>query len=136
MIDFLIWYVISHSDLSTSREGEKERLLILTKSISRPALRDRLVFEYQKYTSTGAFSKAFVENFNFYWPYPDRDIFVYDPANDGYEISPMFLRHAYEIRNWTMKPAFFKQFPEMQHDIPLFPGSSDGDVSGGDTWAI
>ncbi|KAK6373680.1 hypothetical protein LTS17_008173 [Exophiala oligosperma] len=101
-----------------------------------PALRDRLVFEYQKYTSTGAFSKAFVENFNFYWPYPDRDIFVYDPANDGYEISPMFLRHAYEIRNWTMKPAFFKQFPEMQHDIPLFPGSSDGDVSGGDTWAI
>lgn len=92
------------------------------------------MFEYKKYTSTGIFSKAFVENFNFYWPYPDRDIFIYDPASDGYEISPMFLRHIYDIKNWTMKPDFFKQFPEMQHDIPVFT-EPDDNVSG-ESWGI
>ncbi|KIW12640.1 hypothetical protein PV08_09918 [Exophiala spinifera] len=101
-----------------------------------PALRDRLVFEYKKYTSTGIFSKAFVENFNFYWPYPARDIFIYDPATDGYDVSPMFLRHVYDLKNWTMKPAFFKQFPEMENDIPVFTEPSDDDEVSGESWTI
>lgn len=87
---------------------------------SRPGLRDRLVFEHKKYTSTGAFSAAFVDSFNFYWPYSDRDIFAYDPVHNRYEVSKIFLDYAYNFKNWTMKPDFFKKFPEMQHDIAAF----------------
>ena len=95
MIDFLIW----------------------------PGLRDRLVFEHKKYTSTGNFSAAFVENFNFYWPFSDRDIFAFNPQNNRYEVSKVFLEYAYNFKNWTMKPGFFKKFPEMQHDIAAFEES-------------
>ncbi|OCT44281.1 hypothetical protein CLCR_05796 [Cladophialophora carrionii] len=89
-----------------------------------PGLRDRLVFEYQKYTSTGDFSAAFVENFNFHWPYPDRDIFAYNQVQNRYEVSKTFLEYAYNFKNWTMRPGFFKKFPEMQHDIAAFDPSS------------
>lgn len=75
------------------------------------------MFEYQKYTATGAFSAAFVEYFNFHWPYADRDIFAYDPQHNRYEVSKIFLEYAYNFKNWTMRPGFFKKFPEMQHDI-------------------
>ncbi|KIW81723.1 hypothetical protein Z517_04749 [Fonsecaea pedrosoi CBS 271.37] len=90
-----------------------------------PGLRDRLVFEHKKYTSTGDFSAAFVENFNFYWPYSDRDIFAYNPMQNRYEVSKIFLEYAYNFKNWTMKPGFFKKFPEMQHDIAAFEGTMD-----------
>ncbi|KIW34561.1 uncharacterized protein PV07_01338 [Cladophialophora immunda] len=90
-----------------------------------PGLRDRLVFEHKKYTSTGDFSAAFVENFNFYWPYSDRDIFAYNPVQNRYEVSKIFLEYAYNFKNWTMKPGFFKKFPEMQHDIAAFEGTMD-----------
>lgn len=83
----------------------------------RPSLRDRLVFEHKKYTSTGDFSAAFVANFDFYWPYSDREIFAYNPVQNRYEVSKIFLEYAYNFKNWTMKPDFFKKFPEMQHDI-------------------
>ncbi|OAL29656.1 hypothetical protein AYO22_02070 [Fonsecaea multimorphosa] len=92
---------------------------------TRPGLRDRLVFEHKKYTSTGDFSAAFVENFNFYWPYSDRDIFAYNPVQNRYEVSKIFLEYAYNFKNWTMKPSFFKKFPEMQHDIAAFEGTMD-----------
>jgi len=82
-----------------------------------PGLRDRLVFEHKKYTSTGAFSAAFVENFNFHWPYSDQEMFAYSPVHNRYEVSKIFLDYAYNFKNWTMKPGFFKKFPEMQHDI-------------------
>ncbi|KAK5046131.1 hypothetical protein LTR84_008588 [Exophiala bonariae] len=85
-----------------------------------PGLRDRLVFEHKKYTSTGTFSAAFVEYFNFYWPFSDRDIFAFNPQNNRYEVSRVFLEYAYDFKNWTMKPGFFKKFPEMQHDIAAF----------------
>ncbi|OAP65064.1 hypothetical protein AYL99_01036 [Fonsecaea erecta] len=90
-----------------------------------PGLRDRLVFEHKKYTSTGDFSAAFVENFNFHWPYSDRDIFAYNPVQNRYEVSKIFLEYAYNFKNWTMRPGFFKKFPEMQHDIAAFEGTMD-----------
>ncbi|KAK5447908.1 hypothetical protein LTS15_009407 [Exophiala xenobiotica] len=95
-----------------------------------PGLRDRLVFEHKKYTATGALSAAFVKNFNFYWPYSDRDIFGHNPATDRYEVSKVFLEYVYSFKNWTMRPGFFQQFPEMQDDIamfeepPNFPGAA------------
>ena len=83
-----------------------------------PGMRDRLVFEHVKYTSTGDFSAAFVKNFNFNWPYTDEKMYTFNPMIQQYEVSKLFLEHAYDFKNWTMKPEFFKLFPEMQHDVP------------------
>ena len=85
-----------------------------------PGLRDRLVFEHEKYNTTGDFSAAFVNNFNFYWPYTEREIFSFNEAMNTYEVSKVFLEYAYDFKNWTMRSEFFKKFPEMQHDIPEF----------------
>lgn len=64
----------------------------------RPGLRDRLVFEYKKYTSTGDFSAAFVENFHFHWPFSERDIFAFNPVSQKYEVSKVFLEYAYNFK--------------------------------------
>ena len=85
-----------------------------------PGMRDRLVFEHEKYTRTGDFSAAFVNNFNFHWPYTEREIYTFNPMSQAYEVSKFFLEYAYDFRNWTMKSDFFKKFPEMQHDVPSF----------------
>ncbi len=85
-------------------------------------MRDRLVFEHEKYTRTGEFSAAFVNNFNFHWPYTEREIYTFNPMSQQYEVSKVFLEAAYDFKNWTMKPDFFKKFPEMQHDVPAFGG--------------
>lgn len=84
-----------------------------------PGLRDRLVFEHDKYTRTGDFSAAFVGNFNFDWPFGDEQIMSIDDQGRCH-VSKTFLDYAYDFRNWTMRPEFFKQFPEMKHDIPEF----------------
>jgi hypothetical protein len=68
---------------------------------SRPGLRDRLVFEHRKYTATGDLSAAFVNNFNFHWPYSDQEIFAYNPAQNRYEISRLFLEYAYNFKVLT-----------------------------------
>jgi hypothetical protein len=88
-----------------------------------PGMRDRLVFEHEKYTGTGDFSAAFVNNFNFYWPYTEREIYTFNPQSQRYEVSNVFLQYAYDFKNWTMRPEFFKKFPEMQHDVPMLGGA-------------
>lgn len=83
-----------------------------------PGMRDRLVFEHEKYTRTGDFSAAFVNNFNFNWPYTEREIYTFNTQAQRYEVSNVFLQYAYDFKNWTMRPEFFKKFPEMEHDVP------------------
>jgi hypothetical protein len=39
-------------------------------------------------------------------------------------VSKIFLEYAYNFKNWTMRPGFFKKFPEMQHDIAACEASS------------
>ncbi|KAK6387583.1 hypothetical protein LTS17_000852 [Exophiala oligosperma] len=89
-----------------------------------PGMRDRMVFEHEKYSASGLFSAAYVENFSFFWPYSDKEIFVYDPFRDRHEFSPVFLQHVYNYENWTMKPGFFERCPEMRYDVPVFQRSS------------
>lgn len=85
-----------------------------------PGLRDRLVFEHQKYERDAQFNADFVRYYNFYWPYSDEQIFTFDPLQGRYEVSKLFQEYAFDLKNWTMRPGFFKRFPEMQHDIPMF----------------
>ncbi|KEF55710.1 uncharacterized protein A1O9_08460 [Exophiala aquamarina CBS 119918] len=89
-----------------------------------PGMRDRLVFEHEKYTASGLFSAAYVENFSFFWPYPDEEIFHYDPLQDQFEFSPVFLHYVYNYKNWTMKAGFFETCPEMKYDVPAFENSA------------
>ncbi|KAJ9612558.1 hypothetical protein H2200_004155 [Cladophialophora chaetospira] len=86
----------------------------------RPGMRDRLVFEHEKYNATGVFSAAYVDNFTFFWPYSDSDIFRYDPLLDRYELCPLFLQYVYNYKNWKMKAGFFERCPEMRYDVPAF----------------
>lgn len=96
-------------------------------------MRDRLVFEHEKYTTSGLFSAAYVDNFSFFWPYSDEDIFRYDPLQDQFEFSPVFLEHVYNYKNWTMKAAFFNVCPEMKYDVPAFE-TSPTNTTETETW--
>lgn len=87
---------------------------------SRPGMRDRMMFEHEKYCASGTFSGAYVENFSFFWPYSDQDIINYSHDRDRYEFSPVFLEYVYEYKNWTMKAGFYEKCPEMQYDVPVF----------------
>jgi hypothetical protein len=77
-----------------------------------------MVFEHEKYAATGVFSAAYVENFSFFWPYSNKEIFVYDHLRDRHDFSPVFLQYVYNYENWTMKPGFFEKCPEMRYDVP------------------
>lgn len=84
-----------------------------------PGLRERLVFEYEKYTMTGEFSFCFVEYFHFDWPYPDEQVAQYDPRTGGLicGLSKLFREQVFDLKNWTMERGFFESFPEMRADI-------------------
>ena len=99
-----------------------------------PGLRDRLVFEHEKYTRTGDFSAAFVKYAHFNWPYSEREIFAVNPNTGQWEVSKLFLDHVYDFKNWTMQPEFFRVFPEMVHDIPAYGGQVQTAVGPYQTW--
>lgn len=87
-----------------------------------PGLRDRLVFEHEKYTATGEFSAAFVKYAHFDWPYTDDEILLPDVATGEWRVSERFLEKCYDYRAWTMLPGFFELYPEMVHDIAMWEG--------------
>lgn len=99
-----------------------------------PGLRERLVFEHDKYTRTGDFSAAFVQYSHFDWPYSEAEIFAVNPSTGQFEVSKLFLDHVYDHRNWTMKPDFFRMFPEMEHDVNVYQGPSQAGVGGTQRW--
>ena len=89
-----------------------------------PGLRDRLVFEHEKYTSTGEFSAAFVKYAHFDWPFSDEEIMMPDPNTGEWVVSEEFLERVYDMRCWTMLPGFFELYPEMVHDIDVWSGDT------------
>jgi hypothetical protein len=108
VIDFLIWYTISHAFL----------LHFAYNVHLRPGLRDRLVFSHKRYTITGDFSAAFCENLHFHWPFSNDEIMIFDPASQTFMLSPLFQEYAFDLKNWTMKEGFFEKYREMRYDIP------------------
>jgi len=85
-----------------------------------PGLRERLVFEYEKYNVGGDFSFCFVEYFHFYWPFADEQVAQYDQTGLISGLSKLFREFIYDLRHWTMLPPFFERFPEMRADIDMF----------------
>ncbi|ETN41768.1 uncharacterized protein HMPREF1541_03705 [Cyphellophora europaea CBS 101466] len=99
-----------------------------------PGLRDRLVFEHDKYTRTGAFSAAFVKYSHFDWPYSEREIYALNANTGQWEVSKLFLDHVYDYSKWTMKPEFFQLFPEMIHDMNIYEGDEQTAISTDQHW--
>lgn len=91
-----------------------------------PGLRDRLVFEHEKYTRTGEFSAAFVKYAHFDWPFGDDEIFVWDQARGEWSVNEVFLERVYDYRCWSMLPGFVEQFPEMRWDVNVWEGEVVG----------
>lgn len=86
-----------------------------------PGLRERLVFEYEKYQIGGEFSFCFVEFFHFYWPYPDEQVARYEQDSGLISgLSRLFREFVFDLKNFTMLPAFFESFPEMRADIDMW----------------
>lgn len=85
-----------------------------------PGLRERLVFEYERYTSDGDFSFCFVEYFHFYWPLADEATAQCDQTGSICGLTKIFKEFAFELKNFTMLPAFFVRFPEMRADIDMW----------------
>lgn len=86
-----------------------------------PGLRERLVFEYEKYnTADGDFSYCFVEYFHFDWPYADEATCLSDQNGLICGLSKLFKETVHDLKNFTMLPAFFDRFPEMKADIGMW----------------
>lgn len=110
-------YLVSYNVSLSMRVHFMRLLKPLTTVISRPSLRDRLVFTHQIY-STGAFSRAYSICLRFNWPFKDADILVYNQVSQSWGLSELFERYACDLSNWTMTDDFFDGFIEMSLDIP------------------
>lgn len=113
-------------------------------TISRPALRDRLMRHYHYYFATSDFSVHYRQNFKFNWPFGFDETYMYSPSTRTYRISPLFERYHSDEKSWSMEKLFFQKFPEYIGEIPIhethsndmpsqtdvqLPDSLDGGVS-------
>ncbi|KPM44935.1 hypothetical protein AK830_g1589 [Neonectria ditissima] len=87
-----------------------------------PGLRERFVFFQHQYCAN-LFWDLFVANFRILWPFEFRDTYMHNPESGQFQLSPHFEQCISELGAWTMEPGFFKQFPELHDDIPVYSGS-------------
>ncbi|KAK7416165.1 hypothetical protein QQX98_005362 [Neonectria punicea] len=90
--------------------------------VDRPSLRERFIFFQHRYCAN-LFWDLFVSNFRILWPFDFRDTYMRNAESGQFQLSPHFEQCLNELGAWTMKPDFFKQFPELYDDIPLYPES-------------
>lgn len=82
-----------------------------------PGVRERFVFEQHKYCSN-MFATLFQTCLQILWPYDFRDCFAQRWDTGQYELSSAFREAINDISKWTMRPEFFKPFPDLRCDIP------------------
>jgi hypothetical protein len=116
-------HMVSHK-FSSNNAPHSILAFELCSRLSRPSLRDRLVFQHPIY-STGELSRAYSKSLRFNWPFQDADILSYNPASQTWVLSELFERYSSDLSNWTMADDFFNGFVELRLDIP-----SNGETSG------
>ncbi|KIW35299.1 uncharacterized protein PV07_02002 [Cladophialophora immunda] len=94
-----------------------------------PGLRDRLVFNHDRYSRTGHFSAAYCSYVRFCWPFPDNYILARDTSNN-YKVSQLFEKYAYDVNNWTVDERFFTSLPELRVDVPCSTETWSGNLLG------
>ncbi|KPI38913.1 uncharacterized protein AB675_5918 [Cyphellophora attinorum] len=82
-----------------------------------PGVRERFVHEQHKYCGN-LFAQMFQTCLQILWPYDFRDCFMQNWETGAYEFSPNFRTAIHDISKWTMRPEFFRPFPDLRCDIP------------------
>lgn len=82
-----------------------------------PGVRERFVFEQHKYCSN-LFAKLFQTCLSILWPYDFRDCYMQNWETGAFELSSNFRTTINDISKWTMRPEFFRPFPDLRCDIP------------------
>lgn len=78
---------------------------------SRPGLREHFIFGEHKYCSE-KFSRLFVANVRFIWPFDARDTYIENHETGLYQFSEMSLRQSSDIQSYTVESDLFNEFPE------------------------
>ena len=82
-----------------------------------PGVRERFVYEQHKYCNN-LFAQLFQTCLTLLWPYDFRDCFMQNWETGTYELSSNFRSSINDISKWTMRPEFFRPFPDLRCDIP------------------
>ncbi|CAG8982495.1 hypothetical protein HYALB_00002275 [Hymenoscyphus albidus] len=90
-----------------------------------PKMRDRLVRDYNpKDYLFDNFFIPFTTTLSLNWPYEPTDTLLSSPESDDLMINPVFERHLRRLENWSLGPAFAKEFPGLADTYRL---KSEGD---------
>lgn len=76
-----------------------------------PAMRNGLIDTHQSYSWT-SYLASFCENLNVNWTEDVRKTYVIG-NNGATTLSPAFVSHLRNLKNWTMKKPFAEQFPDL-----------------------
>ncbi|KIW39625.1 uncharacterized protein PV06_08222 [Exophiala oligosperma] len=76
-----------------------------------PHLREKLTFEHRLYPFH-LLTPVFCSSLNINWPHNQDMTYVHE-ASGNLRLSRSFKKHIRKLENWTMKPAFSKQYPEL-----------------------
>lgn len=85
-----------------------------------PGMRERLVFDSNKYYSSEAFHRMFTHSFCFVWPFSLYDTFVAGKRSQLMQFSSELLRRFNNLNYWVMDGALLKHFPEFAGDVPAY----------------
>ncbi|KAF9891609.1 hypothetical protein FE257_003620 [Aspergillus nanangensis] len=82
-----------------------------------PGLRERLVLFPHQHCSD-KFWSLFWTCFRFQWPHRLQDAVIQHGGTGLYRYSERFEAHFFNLQDWCMAPRFFKEFPELEADVP------------------
>ncbi|KAL1306647.1 hypothetical protein AAFC00_005322 [Neodothiora populina] len=85
-----------------------------------PGVRERIVFDQDRYYSSESFLKLFSSSACFIWPFDIADTFIEDKRTRLLQFSPELVRRLYNIRFWSIDVAFLNEYPEFVGDIPTY----------------
>jgi len=103
-INYLAWYVVP------------TYFLAIGLTIYRPGLRERFIFEEQKY-AVNDFWALLCSSLEVSWPFEFRDCYMRNINTGQYCISTAFDARVQDINAWRMGPDMFQRFPELYSDI-------------------
>jgi hypothetical protein len=87
-----------------------------------PGLREHIIFSPRRY-AVNRFMDTFRNSFRFLWPFDLSDAFAKNKMTGLYSFTPRFVEGQGFLRCWTMHADFFRQFPELKRDMPIYDSS-------------
>jgi hypothetical protein len=63
--------------------------------------------------------------FRFNWPYRLQDCFLQQGQTGLFRFSDAFSKAFYDLQNWGMTPEFFREYPDLEADVNMFPTTAE-----------